>query len=199
MWANEWPLLVGPTAGDLHLWGVRITFCPKPKIPGPFIRQPDALAGLVWEKETSAGHLILFGLVQLAGKEWQERERRLRTTWTFVEPVVLIERWEGTPGSYNDPLDRLAAEMLREYRLEILGKKTTGRPRGAREWSEETFRLLYPEAYKIAKKNKDSDARVMKRLPSQLDVANTLGMSDKTFRHYLRLYNESWPPKIVTP
>ena len=66
-------------------------------------------------------------------------------------------------------------------------KNSRGRPTGSRFISQENFQYKYLSAYRSVQAKKHA-------LPTQLNVAMELGISERTLRTYLNIYNAPWPP-----
>lgn len=199
-WRLDWPLLVGPpTEEDLdHLlalaeevlkgWGLAGPPLMAP-LPGPFVTEPGARAGLVLERRSPEGRVVLFGLV----KEAQTPSMRIfaptpsqpwRFAWTtppqgvLKEPVVVIDRPSAAP---------LAVRLERWYNEHLLGRVVRGRPPGITTYTEDEFKEAYLEAYR--------ELRRSFRSPRQDQVAERLGISEATLRNYLRRWGLPWPPR----
>ena len=63
-----------------------------------------------------------------------------------------------------------------------------GRPQGSTAIPEDVFETKYVEAYtKVMERSGDR--------PRQVDVANELGIDERTFRNYLKRIDLAWPPR----
>jgi len=195
-WSIGWPLLVGevwhplpsPDFGyALPFWAQkedrrkRLTGRPDYdrllRLPGPFVRQPWAMAGLVVVRETGDGRATLFGLVEPAAY----RDRgwgRFVASWRLVRPVVVAEGREALSE---------AQRLYDWYARALEGKRLGGRPRGSTVMTREEFEASYRDAY----------ARLRKhfRRPRQGQVAEELAISERALRGYLARWRLPWPPR----
>jgi hypothetical protein len=119
-----------------------------------------------------------------------ERMHTLATT----DPRALRDEWPGILNvleryTYHHQFLKGVRPLAKLWQLDIdeaVARARPGRPRGP-TMNEGQFRHEYPETY-LYLLRRDRDR------PSQLKVAAALGLSERTFRNYLRDYDLPWPP-----